>query len=333
MTRDSLLAFAIVGLTATPGVAQPVTFTAVGSLHVPAGTIKLQGQYAYVAEADTLTIVDVSNPAAPKRIGACTLPDRIWGFTVSGSSVYVAADLWGIGIVDVSNPEAPVLRGSFKTRGQAHSIDVWGTTALVADHMLGIAFLDVSNPSKPATLGSVFLEGYPRHVAVIGSLAYAVDSPNGFYVIDPSKPPVDPLGSQQAIESNFGRFISIAIAESSGTPRRKIAAVTGGRELQVYDVTNPAAPALLSRLATPGGGDRMASNGSLAYVADLAEGLQVVDLSTPEKPRMVAAYKTAMPALDVAVAGSLVFVTTGNQREAVSGRLQGEELLILRQKD
>jgi hypothetical protein len=242
MTRVGICLLLLGGLTRAAS-AQLVTFTPIGSLRLPAGTIKLHGQVAYVAEGNTLSIVDVSNPAAPKRAGAYTLPDRIWGFAVSGSFAYVAADLWGIGIVDVSNPAAPALRGSFKTRGQAHSIDLWGTTALVADHMLGIAFLDVSNPSKPATLGSVFLEGYPRHVAVIGSLAYAVDSPNGFYVIDPSKPPLDPMGSLQAPDSAFGRFASVAIADLPGD--RKIAAVTGARMLQVYDVSNPAAPALL----------------------------------------------------------------------------------------
>ncbi len=308
--------------------AQPAHFTTIGSLRVPATIIKVQGHYAYLAGDDILTIVDISNPAAPRRAGTYTVPNRIWGFAVSGSFVYVAADLWGIGIVDVSNPAAPALIGSFKTRGQAHSIDLWGTTALVADHMLGIAFLDVSNPAKPISLGSVFLDGYPRHVAVIGSLAYAVDSPNGFYVIDPSKPPLDPLGSIQAQNSAFGRFASVAIAETQG---RKIAAVTGARTLQVYDVSNPAAPALLARHPTPGGGDRMVMKGSLAYVADLAEGLQIVDLSSPQKPQTIGAYKTSMPALDVALAGELVFVTTGSRREAVSGRIEGEELVILHQ--
>ena len=335
MTRASatggVLCALLCGGLARPSAAQRVTFTPVGSLRVPAGTIKLQGQYAYVDEDSTLTVVDISNPAAPSRVGAYTLPARIWGFTVSGSYAYVAADLWGIGIVDISNKAAPTLRGSFKTRGQAHAIDVWGTTALVADHMQGIAFFDVSNPAAPKPFGSVFLEGYPRHVTVLGSMAYAVDSPNCFYVIDPSKPPLDPLGSLQALDSGFGRFASIATADIPGTPTRKVAAVTGARELQIYDVSRPEAPTLLSRYSTPGGGDRMVMNGTIAYIADLAQGLRVVDLSTPEKPQTVGEYKTMRPALDVARSGALLFVTSGSQREAVSGRIQGDELLILRQ--
>jgi hypothetical protein len=44
-----------------------------------------------------------------------------------------------------------------------------------------------------------------------------------------------------------------------------------------------------------------------------------VDLSTPSKPSIVGAYKTATPARDVAVADSLILVVVGS------------EVLILRQ--
>ena len=76
---------------------------------------------------------------------------------------------------------------------------------------------------------------------------------------------------------------------------------------------------------TPSGRpQRVAMRGKLAYVADGREGLQVVDLSTPSKPSIIGAYKTAGPARDVAVADSLVFVVVGE------GEGKGE-VLILRQ--
>jgi hypothetical protein len=101
--------------------------------------------------------------------------------------------------------------------------------------------------------------------------------------------------------------------------------MTGG-SLQLYDVSKPEAPVHVSTYRTPGaggwmqgGGGRLALKGTLAYVADGAEGLHLVDLSTPSAPRTVGSYKTAAPARDVAVADSLVFVVVGNQ-----------EVLILR---
>jgi len=301
--------------------AQNAPFTPVGSIAVPGDMLRIDGGRAYLAAGNTLTILDISNPAAPKRAGAYELPDRIWGFSVKGSRAYMACDLHGVEILDVSNPAKVTRAGYYKTKGQAHSVDIFGKTALVADHMLGVVYLDISNEAKPVLLGSVFVEGYPRYVAVFGSLLYAVDSPAGFYVVDPAAAePLDPLGAIQTADAGFGRVISIGMSDQSDTKGQKIAAVSGGRVLQIYDVSKPAAPVLLSTFATPGRGPRMAMKGRTAYVADNAQGIQVVDLSTPSKPRIVSSYKTAKPAIDVAVVDSLVYVVTGR-----------DELLILRQ--
>ena len=68
----------------------------------------------------------------------------------------------------------------------------------------------------------------------------------------------------------------------------------------------------------------------VAYVPDLSDGMQVVDLSTPATPRVVATYKTATPVRDVAVAHSLVYVVVGPpaQGNIPAG---GGEVLILRE--
>ena len=330
MTRVLLCAAGLASLSVCVS-AQTPSFTPVGSIPVPGDMIRIDGGHAYVAAGNTLTILDISNPGTPKRAGAYDFPNRIWGFSVAGSRAYAACDLYGIGILDVSNPAKPTLSGSYKTKGQAHAVEVFGKTALISDHMLGVAYLDISNEAKPVLLGSVFLEGYSRYLAVFGSLVYAVDSPEGFYILDPAKPRLDPLGAVQTADSNYGRIISIAVYDPSDTRGPKIAAVSGGRALHVYDVSNPAAPVLLTKYATPGRGPRMAMKGRLAYVADNAEGVQVVDLSTPSKPRIVVTYKTAKPAIDVAVADSLVFVVVGRNWNETLRRFEGDEVLILRQ--
>ena len=305
---------------AAPVAAQAISFVPVGSITGPADLVKVQGGYAYLAGEKTITVVDISNPAAPKRAGAYTFPEKIWGFRVVGSLVYVAADFFGLGILDVSNAAAPTLVGRFKTPGQAKAVVVSGTRALVADHMSGLDFLDVSNQAKPASLGSFFLEGYARDVALSGTLAYAVDSPTGLYVLDFSKK--DPLEAVGTLQSASGRVIDVP--ESSSGTGPKVACVVGGAALQVFDVSNPAAPVLASTFRTPGRPQRVAIKGALAYVADGKEGLQVVDLSTPSAPRIVGAYKTTSLARDVAVTDSLVFVIDG------SGEGNGD-VLILRQ--
>ena len=86
-------------------------FERVGSIPGPADVVRAQGAYTYVAAGKTLTIVDVSNPASPKRVGSYTFPQEIWGFRLAGSRAYVGANFFGLGILDVSDPKAPTLVG------------------------------------------------------------------------------------------------------------------------------------------------------------------------------------------------------------------------------
>ncbi len=307
--------------------ADSVTLAPVGTIPGPADLVQVQDTHAYVVADKTLTIVDISNPASPMRLGAYTFPEKIWGFRVVGSLVYVADDFFGLGILDVSNAAAPALLGSFKTPGQAKNVAVFGTKAVVADHMSGVDLIDVSNRAKPVSLGSFFVDGYARDVVAAGSLAYAVDAPAGLYVFDLSKPgPFDAVSTQQSATAPA----SIVVSEPSGAPGPKVAVLVGGGSLQVYDLSAPAAPVRAATHRTPSGRPlRVALHGALAYVADGREGVQVVDLSTPSTPRVVGAYKTPNPARDVAVADSLVLVVAGPlpQGNVPSG---GGEVLILR---
>ena len=314
--------------------AQALSFTPVGSIPGPVDMVEVVGSRAYLADGKTLTIFDISDPAAPKRGGTYTSPMQIWGFTVVGSLAYVVADVFGLAIVDVSNAAAPTLRGSFTTPGQAKGVAVFGTTAIVADHMSGVDLVDVSNPTEPVSLGSYYLDGYSRDVAASGSLAVAVDSPTGFYVFDLSEPaPLEAVSSTQFrnLRYSAGPISPGSIQVSDPTQNPPIAVLTGARSLQVFDLSNPAAPERVATFRTPGRPVRFTLEGTLAYVADGPEGLQVVDLSTPSRPSVVGAYTTPDPARDVTVAESLVLVVT---RPARAPRATGErtgEVLILRQ--
>ena len=305
--------------------AQTMQFAQVASIPGPADRLDVQGQYAYIAAGKSLTIVDVSNPAAPKRTGSYESPEKIWGFRVVGSLVYLAADFFGLGILEVSGTGTPTLRGSLKTPGQAKNVAVVGTKALVADHMSGVDHIDVSNAAKPVSIGSFFLDGYARDVVSSGSLAYAVDAPTGLYIFDLTKPgPLEPIATVQSASAPG----SIVVSNGPSGDAPKIVAMVGAGTLQVYDVSDPAAPMRVATFKTPSGRPARATlSGRMAYVADGREGLQVVDLSTPSMPRLVGTYKTPNPARDVAVANAHVFVATGTGGEEAS---RGE-VLVLRQ--
>ena len=308
----------IVSAPASTLVAQGLTFTLVGKIDGPANLVEVDGNRAYIAGGKTLTLVDISNPVAPKKLGSYSFPEKIWGIRIVGSTIYVAADFFGLGILDISNPAAPVLRGSIKLPGQAKNVALVGTTALVADHMSGLDIVDVKDPAKPVKRESFFLEGYARDVVSNGSMAYAIDAPAGLYIFDMSKAgPVEPIGSQQSARAP-------ASIELSKGPAG-LAVLVGGGLLQIYDIRNPAAPVKAGTFKTPSGRpSRATMHGTRAYIADSREGVQVVDLATPSAPVLLGGYKTAEPARDVAVTDGYVFV-------AVGGGEEGGEVLILRQ--
>ena len=292
----------------------------VATIHGPAHLVELDGTRAYVVHEKTLTIYDVSKPAAPVRLGSQALPEKIWGIRIVGTLLYAAADFYGLAVIDIANPQAPVMRGRIKTPGQAKNVAIIGSTALVADHMSGIDIIDVTDSAKRTVKDSFFLEGYARDVTSVGSLAFAIDAPAGIYTFDLSKPgPVEPVGSQQSAKAPATIEVS---RNASGQP--DLAVMVGAAQLQIYDLAKPTAPVKAATFQPPGGRPlRVALSGRQAFVADAREGLQVIDLTAPASPVLVATIKTPAPARDVAVNDTLVLVATGTEED-------GEVLLLAR---
>ena len=304
---------------ATSVSAQTMGVEPVGSIPGPADRVRVQGDFAYVSAGRTFTVFDVWDPAAPRRLGSYTFPEEIWGFRLAGARAYVGANFFGLGILDISNPAAPTLAGSHKTLGQTKIGAVFGTKVVIIDHMEGLVMIDASNEAEPVKLDSYFLDGYARDVVTSGSFAYAVDSPSGLYLFDLSKPgPLEPVSVLHA--PSAPRFIEVSSGSAAGQGPT-IVCGAGGGNLQVYDVSDPAAPVRAATFETPGVAQRVSLDGTLAYVADARAGVQVVDLSTPSQPRLVGTYRTPRPARDVSVSDSHVFIVVGeragNDREVL----------------
>lgn len=93
--RRGAAAALLLGLGSGPAAAaaQPLQFEQVALLPGPADLVEIGDRRAYVAAGATVTVFDLSAPAAPRRGGAWTFPEKIWGFVVRDELLYVAADL------------------------------------------------------------------------------------------------------------------------------------------------------------------------------------------------------------------------------------------------
>ena len=78
--------------------------------------VALSGTYAYVADMSAgLQVIDVSNPANPRRVGGYDTSGSAHGVAVSGSYAYVADERAGLHVIDVSNPANPQRAGGYDT--------------------------------------------------------------------------------------------------------------------------------------------------------------------------------------------------------------------------
>ena len=326
-TAAGFVAAWVCGALLAPAFAQTRTLERVGFIPGPATTVHLHEGIAYVSDGPTLRLFDVSDPADPAALGSHTFPQNIYGVRTSGTVAYAAIDFSGLGILDVSDPAAPAPLGSYQTAGQALSVDVSGTTAVVANRLSGLEVIDASDPTAPVSFGSYFTEGYAIDVKAVGSYAYVVDRPGGLSIIDLSQSSesgeLDAAGMASSAERPA---TTAAVSRDPNAPGATLAAiVTTDTLLELFDVSDPSNPVAVTSYRHPDrpatgiaiAAPRVRFDGSLAFIADINPPflVQVVDLSAPARPALVATYAPSGPPADVSASGSLVLVAVGNNEE------------------
>ncbi len=316
----------------------------------------VSGNYAYVAEADAgigqhgcIEVIDISNPAAPKRAGRCDIGNS-WKVAVSGHYAYLGGS-GGLKVIDISDPANPKQVGEDHSSGNVFGLAVSGHYAC-AGTWGSLEVIDVSNPARPQRVGGSNTGGLPASiVAVSGNYAYVAFGDGGLQVIEISNPvSPQPLG----VNETNGRTVDVAVSRdhaylaeghaglkvidvsNAACPRKvgayytfasaaavavsdKYAYLTesddnlGVYGLEMVDISNPADPKHVGWYETGTGGGKAVLSGNYAYLAG-PDGLQVIDVSHPADPRWVggyAGYTGYSGAQSVAVVGDHAYVANG----------------------
>jgi hypothetical protein len=220
--------------------------------------------YAYVAALGAgLRVVNVSNPTQPVEVGVLTSSEG--GFVdviITNDQAYLAKPGVGVQIVDISEPTLP----------QAASLaalewpnEVWSLATNPADtsYIYGAAgtclgfersclgllhVIDGVNPAALNTFSSARFDGYSTHLAVSDQHAYMLTR-SGLLVLDvadPTQPQYKtllPLGWAKDI-TIAGDTLYVAIEKCTGQCMK---GSSRDGSLQIFDLANPAAPALVSQ--------------------------------------------------------------------------------------
>ncbi|MFI0608055.1 MAG: LVIVD repeat-containing protein [Anaerolineae bacterium] len=170
----------------------------VGRLVTGAAThdLALSGDRAYVADAGAgLRAVDITDPAAPRDLGAADTPGEALGIDLDRAArrAYLADGPGGLRIYDLSESASagpPRLLGQLPLAGFAWSLRVNPAAGLVylADRLVGLRIIDVRDPALPRERAVFTAAGGVFEVALAGSRAYLATGQGGLRVLDISDP-------------------------------------------------------------------------------------------------------------------------------------------------
>lgn len=277
------------------------------------------GDRVYMAEGPVLSVVDVSDPAAPRLLGRSEpLPAMIDDLALEGDRVYAALYLQGVAVLDVTIPSAPRLLGIFDTPGQALEIDVQNGFTLIADGDRGARIVDMRDPLHMVEVASLPGVNHGSDVAWKGDYALVADSYGPLYIFNAQRP--QSPHEVWRYTPQYGAPISLAVDQnllflgisfegirifdlSSITSPKEVGhkdtlepdglyaaggylyAWRSGYNVDILDVTDPEIPVGVSVVDPPGGVFDVAVQGNVMYVADGWDGLRVVDVQNHLAPQ------------------------------------------------
>jgi hypothetical protein len=122
-----------------------------GSFNTPgkAEAVFVSGNYAYVADKDSLQIIDIFNLAAPVFAGSYYTSGYANDVFVKGNQAFVSGTSNGVEIINVSNPNSPALLSSYNTPGGsngARGVFASDNYVYVGDGSEGLHILDIFDP-------------------------------------------------------------------------------------------------------------------------------------------------------------------------------------------
>lgn len=285
----------------------------------------LEGKTLYAIGGGTLYALDVSDPANPTVLGSLDGMDNNRQIVVSDGFAYVVSRETGMRIVDVSDPKNMKLRSLYDSVEFATGIDVVGKTVFLSERIYGVEAVDVSNPDRPRhiamrktsesqsnryrdgylysgewglgnvtvfdahdmrafrAVGKVNLGGYGDGLEIAGRYLYCSTGHDARHHRGSA---LTGGGSCEELRHD--------LAESL----RKIdeSLVGAGRGLDIFDLDDPASPRHVSRVNFPVFVPRnedfwtVRVADGFAFCCDSHNGLFIVDVAKPERPKAVARF-------------------------------------------
>jgi hypothetical protein len=300
----------------TVDIASPTDPISVSNLVGDVWAIAVRSELAYLASYDTLSgyansldVVNVEDPADPRRLAVFAIPASMFASMVAwGSSLYLHDQ--GLSRIDLSDPTQPHLVWNLQLPGDSNSGTLPGLAvsdgyAYVGAGASGLHVVDLHDPKRPRWVTTLDSDAY--EVAVQGNLAVISELFGGVSLVNITDP-TDPV----VVGTISGSWSARDLQAVGGYLYIAHYAFPLPSGLLIYDIADPAHPVLVGSRNTGSDSPRHVDvSGSYAYLAvgTLQGVLVVVDVSNPASPEFVS--DLAFPAYfyDMTRSGDHILVT------------------------
>ncbi len=310
----------------------------------------LDGERLYISEVSSgVGVLDISDPEQPRRIGFVGTPGHPGGLALYGDYLYVACSSQGVQIVDTRLIEPINVMASVNTPYTAFALVLDGQWIYIADYRGGLQVVDSSDPDDLKIVATLPTHKASMALVKAGDMVFMALAGNGILGIDVSNPlqpklvnhfvpdvSVSDLAARDStlFVSTFKKQLLKIDISDPWRPTVVASVDLPGRPLRIAlageDVFVAAEKAgLLVVRFTPGQPGRLigsltrpwpmedfsqaldiAVHGDIAYLVQGEQGLQIIDISQPKKPKEVALIPLPAQGLSIQLSETYAVVAT-----------------------
>jgi hypothetical protein len=220
---------------------------------------------------------------------------------VSGATAYAGHQRLAFVASDVSNPASPTAGNAATLAGAGTGVAVAGSRAYVTAGVDGLYVFDLT-PATPVPLTNRATTGWFHDVSVDGGVCAVAALEDGCLIYDISNPNSPVLAATTAAGSRWVTAVRIVGARVY---------LGAGNDLQLLDVTTPAAPVTGPSVATGGWVMGLAVAGGVCAVATDGAGVQLYDVSGAA-PVLQSTILAVTRAHGVAIDGSTLLIAAAD---------------------
>ncbi len=267
----------------------------------PVSGVATDGTFAYVIDWPWFRVLDISTPSKTKEVASISFPAMQDHVKIRDglAIVYGRAQ---VNLVDIHDPWRPRLLGTWDSLGAAGGGATFlGDSIIEANPQDGFHVLDFfksTSPDKPLLIGSIVFHYY--ELTSYQTTAYAFDLVE-FRVADVSDP-----RHPRTVRELAAAHGPATVAVNDNGPAHLV--VESPTRFHVFDLSDPGNPVEVGSAAAPLVPGVVAAESGASVLIARVGGVDKLDISVPNRPRLVTSTMSAVAPMQIAAANGKVVI-------------------------